>query len=195
MLKPDNCTFGAVWCPGLMVCVYLASRNFLVRPRHLARWGLIVLIAGGGILENPAASNTGSMSRTRWPEVVTTSNTLHTSRWVTLMDHSLMVAACLNGKSCVDVGLLGCDVMWTVSRYQWMGETYCLRLQSWRWRQYVSLKRRYKGKSRRPYNPEDEYWRLRRRENLILHMVKAVVSLYLLRHLFHFSTLIRLNIF
>jgi hypothetical protein len=30
-----------------------------------------------------------------------------------------------------------------VSRYRRFGESYCLHLQSWRWRQYVSPKRRY----------------------------------------------------
>jgi hypothetical protein len=60
------------------------------RAHQLARCGFIVLTAGGGILENPAASNTGSMSRTRWPDVVTTSNTLRTSRRAAL---TLMLGA------------------------------------------------------------------------------------------------------
>ena len=42
--------------------------------------GLIVFMAGGGILEKPAESNTGNRSRTRCPEAVTTSRILKTKK-------------------------------------------------------------------------------------------------------------------
>lgn len=51
-------------------CVSLSSATFVsytttVTAQNVQRRGFIVLLAGGGILQKPAASNTGSNSRTR----------------------------------------------------------------------------------------------------------------------------------
>jgi hypothetical protein len=49
-----------------------------------------------------------------------------------------------------------------VSGYQYLGETYFLYLQVWRWRQYAPTYRWYRPEVRKVLNPEEQLWQTHR---------------------------------